>query len=74
VPGAADREGKFAWRDGEVVFAFGRYQGQTLRRIAADQRGYLEWILTRDFPSEARRLVEEALRGRYPVPPGTNPS
>jgi len=67
--GAVDRDGKFVWRDGEVVFSFGKYQGQTLKRVASDQRGYLDWILKNDFPSEARRLVEEALRGRYPEPP-----
>jgi DNA polymerase-3 subunit epsilon len=62
-PGAVDRGGKFVLRDGEIVFAFGRQKGRALREVAAVQRDYLEWILKQDFPEDARRLVEKALRG-----------
>jgi DNA polymerase-3 subunit epsilon len=60
--GAVDREGKFVLREGEVVFAFGRQKGRTLREVARAQRDYLEWFLKQDFPEDARTLVEEALR------------
>ena len=63
VEGAVDREGKFIVREGEIVFAFGRQKGKPLREVARVQRDYLEWILRSDFPDDARRLVEAALRG-----------
>lgn len=63
VEGAVDREGKFVVREGEVVFAFGRQKGKPLREVARVQRDYLEWILRSDFPDDARKLVEAALRG-----------
>jgi DNA polymerase-3 subunit epsilon len=66
---AADRSGKFVWRGGRVVLSFGKHQGKSLQEMAREQPGYLEWILKSDFPADARRLVEEALRGRFPEPP-----
>ena len=68
-PGAADRSGKFVWKGGEVVFAFGKHAGRPLRAIAQERRDYLEWILRNDFPADARALVEAALRGTLPDPP-----
>ena len=56
------------WRNGEIVFAFGKQRGRTLREVASAQRDYLEWILRQDFPEDARRLVEGALRGDDPAP------
>lgn len=66
---AVDRSGKFVWRGPEVVFAFGKKQGLTLREVAAADSGYLEWILRADFPEDARALVRDALEGRWPDPP-----
>jgi DNA polymerase-3 subunit epsilon len=63
-PGAVDRSGKFVLREGEVVFAFGKQKGRSLREVARAQRDYLEWILKQDFPEDARSLVEKALRGQ----------
>ena len=66
---AADRGGKFVWRSGDLVFTFGMHRGRTLRDVAQRERDYLEWILKSDFPSDARELVEGALRGSLPDPP-----
>ena len=63
-PGAVDRNGKFVLREGEVVFAFGKQKGRSLRDVARAQPDYLEWILKQDFPEDARSLVEKALRGQ----------
>lgn len=68
-PDAVDRAGKFVWRNGEVVFSFGRYSGKSLREIAREQKDYLDWILRTDFPPDAREMVLAALRGEFPVPP-----
>jgi DNA polymerase-3 subunit epsilon len=66
---AVDRSGKFRWQGGEVVFAFGKHQGRSLREVAAESSGYLEWIVKSDFPSDAKELVGEALQGRFPERP-----
>lgn len=63
---AADQDGKFVWRGDEVVFSFGKHAGRTLREVAGSGRDYLQWILRSEFPPEARRMVENALRGEFP--------
>ena len=68
--GYADRGRKFAWRDGIVVCAFGnKHKGRTLRAIVEQDRSYLQWILSNDFPDDTKFLVREALEGRYPIEP-----
>jgi DNA polymerase-3 subunit epsilon len=69
-PGAAESSGKFVFRNGEVVIAFGKHQGRALRDLVREHRDYLEWILKQDFPSEAKRIVEAALKGEFPVAGG----
>jgi DNA polymerase-3 subunit epsilon len=63
---AVDRGGKFVWQEREVLFAFGKFQGQTLRKVVVEAPDYLRWILDSDFPDDAKQLVEGALRGVYP--------
>ena len=63
-----DRSGKFVWKDGEAVLAFGKHQGKTLRRVAQENPGYLEWVAKSDFPEDAKRVAVEALAGRFPRP------
>jgi DNA polymerase-3 subunit epsilon len=63
---AVDRAGKFVWKDGRAVFAFGKYQGRSLQDIARSQRDYLLWIARSDFPDDARELVQNALQGDFP--------
>lgn len=67
-PDGVDARGKFVWRDGEAVFAFGKHQGTSLRQVAATAPDYLEWILGSDFPEDARAIVAGALRGEFPPP------
>ena len=71
---AVDRSGKFVWGEGEMVFAFGRHKGRPLREVAAGEQDYLEWLLTCDFPPDARAIVEGALRGEFPRRDGTGPA
>lgn len=66
---ATDASGRFVWRDGELVFAFGKHQGKSLRFVARDARDYLEWIVRQDFAPDVRRIAEAALRGEFPSPP-----
>ena len=64
-----DRKRKFLWNDqGKAEFTFGKYQGQSLNAVVADQRGrsYLEWMLGRDFSEEIKSILRDALDGAFP--------
>ncbi len=64
-----DRGRKFVWNEeGQAVFAFGKHQGEVLNLVAADQRkrGYLEWMLNKDFSEEVKGILREALAGVFP--------
>lgn len=57
---------RFAWRDNEPVFNFGRLRGKSLRWVAGDptERPYLRWIIDGQFEEDAKDIAREALRGR----------
>ncbi len=65
--GAVDRDGKFVRNDeGRVVFNFGKHKGQWV----GSQPGFLEWMLKKDFSSDAKSharyyLSELRKAGRY---------
>lgn len=75
-----DAAGKLQWRNGEASIAFGKqFNGRTLSHMAAPchcdvrrhdrgcTRGYLEWMLTSDFPDDVKTIIRHALAGRFPV-------
>lgn len=68
-PGTIDPDGKFIWKNGEAVFAFGKHQGKPLKAVAQSTPDYLRWIVSSDFPEEAKQLVSEALEGNFPKNP-----
>jgi len=55
--------------EGEVVFSFGKYRGRPLARVAAEDAGYLQWVLRQPFLDDALSLVRAALAARA-TPPG----
>ncbi len=64
-----DRKRKFIWNDeGLAEFTFGKFQGQALNAVVKDQRGrgYLEWMLGKDFSEELKGILREALDGVFP--------
>ncbi len=64
-----DRQRKLAWNDqGEAVFTFGKFRNATLQEACAqaDGRGYLEWILSKDFNEDLKAILREALDGVFP--------
>jgi len=64
-----DRRRKFFWNDdGEAVFTFGKYKNQSLNEVCKDQRGrgYLEWMLGKDFNEEVKDILRSALDGVFP--------
>jgi len=70
-PAAIDPDGRFVWRGEEVVLTFGPddVRGRTLRDVAAQDRGFLEWVLRKDFHPEVKRIIQDALEGRLPTAP-----
>ncbi|MBI4370723.1 MAG: 3'-5' exonuclease [Elusimicrobia bacterium] len=63
-----DEEGKFAWRHGEAVFAFGnKHKGKTLREVARADPGYLTWMAEKgSFRPDVAAICREALKGNFP--------
>jgi DNA polymerase-3 subunit epsilon len=64
-----DPEGRFIWKGDEAVVAFGPdgIRGRPLRDVAAKDRGFLEWVLRRDFTPQVKAIVQAALAGRFPA-------
>lgn len=67
-PNAIDPDGKFVWERGEAVLMFGPdgVRGRSLRDLAVKDRGFLEWILRKEFGPEVKAIVQDALMGRFP--------
>ncbi len=62
----ADPDKRFLWRDGEIVFAFSEHRGKTLEEVAEKHPGFLDWMISKSFSEEAKRIVRDARRGIFP--------
>ncbi len=70
-PAWADRNGRLKWVNGELTINFGVQNiGRKLRDLAQTNAKFLKWILASDFPGDTKRIVADALEGRWPPPPG----
>ena len=56
-PNWIDADGKLTWRDGVAAVAFGAQAGTSLADLAANNRGFLEWVLRKDFSDEVKAVV-----------------
>lgn len=72
-PGWVDAEGKIVWRGDEACWNVGRQAGRPLRELARLERGFLLWVLERDFPTDTKTIVQDALAGRFPCRDGGAP-
>ena len=68
-PAWADRAGRLKWSKGEIVFNFGKFQGQSLRAAVANDPNFVTWLLRSDFPDDTKQIVRDAVAGKYPAPP-----
>jgi len=66
-PNRIDADGKLQWRDGVATVAFGAQAGTSLADLAANDRGFLEWVLRKDFSDEVKAICRDALAGQFPV-------
>ena len=66
IQDAVDPDGRFRWKEGEVVVAFGRNAGQKLKTIAVENPDFLRWILKADFSQEVKKIASDALKGYFP--------
>ncbi|NCA83293.1 MAG: 3'-5' exonuclease [Opitutae bacterium] len=72
-PAWVDRAGRLKWAKGEVVFNFGKFQGQSLRSTVSDDPNFITWLLRSDFPDDTKQIVRDAVTGKYPAPPPAAP-
>jgi len=69
-PAWVDKTGKLKWANGEIVINFGvQYTGQKLRELAQNNAKFLKWILKSDFPGDTKKIVADALEGKFPDKP-----
>jgi DNA polymerase-3 subunit epsilon len=67
-----DAEGNFIWLDGEAICNFGKkHRGRKLQDIAREDPGYLSWVAGADFSAEVKKVVINALDGKFPQQPET---
>ena len=64
---AVDRTRRFKWSGDEVVVNFGKNAGRTLKELAANDPGFLRWIVRSDFSEEVKSIANDALLGKFPV-------
>lgn len=57
---------KFRWWGGELYITFGKYNGKNIRFIATEDKGYLEWILDKDFSDQIKSMINGVLKGTFP--------
>ena len=73
-PAWVDRNGRLKWAKGEVVFNFGKFQGQSLRETVSADPNFITWLLRSDFPEDTKQIVRDAATGKYPAPPPPPPA
>lgn len=62
-----DNAGRLHWKDGEVAIGFGKKQGLLLKDLVKSDRGYIDWILNSEFPSDTKDILRNAIKGKFPT-------
>ena len=65
-PSWIDNEGKLIWYNNEAIINFGKHSGKTLEHIQKNELDYLQWIMSNDFSSDVKRIIENAINGDFP--------
>jgi DNA polymerase III subunit epsilon len=56
-----DNTRKFYWKSGEAHFAFSKYEGEPLNKVAKRDPGFMQWILEAEFSEYVKSVVFKAL-------------
>lgn len=57
---------KFRWWNGDLYITFGKHSGKKIGAVADEDRGYLEWMLNKDFSDQVKAMLKEVLGGTIP--------
>ena len=69
-PTWVDKTGKLKWKNAEIVINFGvQNRGQKLRDLVQNNAKFLKWLLKSDFPSDTKKIVSNAMEGKFPESP-----
>ena len=66
-PNWIDSKGKFIWIGDEAIMNFGSHKGKSLFYVAKKESGFLNWMLTKDFTDDVKKIASDALNGKFPV-------
>ena len=47
---------------GKIVFNFGKYQGQVVSEVLANDKQYYHWILEKDFSAQVKQIVKKLVK------------
>ena len=47
---------------GQIVFNFGKYQGQVVSEVLANDKQYYHWILEKDFSAQVKQIVKKLVK------------
>lgn len=62
-----DADGKFYWKDEQVHFNFSKHKHRSLAEVMEKEPTFLDWMLAQDFSEDVRRIVKDALKGKFPA-------
>jgi DNA polymerase-3 subunit epsilon len=62
-----DNAGRLHWKGDDISIGFGRKQGMLVKDLLRNDRGYVDWILKGEFPSDTKAILREAIQGNFPT-------
>ena len=63
LPGDVDFEGAFKWRGDQAICSLKKWRDIPIEKV---DRGFLQWMLDKDFHRHTKQIVREFLAGQYP--------
>ena len=65
-PNWVDRRGRLKAHNGDVVINFGKYQNQSVAKLAQTDLKFLQWIIRNDFPRDTQEIIQAIIDGDPP--------
>ena len=48
-------------KDGEIIFNFGKYNGQRVKDVIIKERNYYHWIMEKDFSVQVKKIMKKIM-------------